>query len=198
MLYRGWLEFQWREASAVVLQQMSEFDTSGRYTIRQIHQPDDLAAGELWYNAYKQLKAVEAKIMASLAPDNKVIRQVVYQAYRNELSEINYFNKMGVGYTFTEVRGRKTYELINHLGNVLSTVSDRRIAVSVDGVTIDHYEGDITSATDYAPLVWNSLAGRINPVTIDMDSMARKTITILQEVRRTMAPEYTIRVSPVS
>ncbi len=49
-------------------------------------------------------------------------------------------------------RGEKFFELSNHLGNVLATVSDRRIQVDAnsDG-TVDSYKADIVSANDYYP-----------------------------------------------
>gem|GEM_PF-2950814 len=44
----------------------------------------------------------------------------------------------------------KTYELSNHLGNVLTVVSDRKIAVVNSGATdIDHFTGEILTANDY-------------------------------------------------
>ncbi|MEI6348307.1 MAG: RHS repeat-associated core domain-containing protein [Bacteroidota bacterium] len=63
-----------------------------------------------------------------------------------------------IGYTaptsgiLTNVLGLKQYEFSNHLGNVLTTVSDKKIPVDVgnDG-TIDYYMADITSASDYYP-----------------------------------------------
>ncbi|RFM25567.1 RHS repeat domain-containing protein, partial [Deminuibacter soli] len=45
----------------------------------------------------------------------------------------------------------KLFELTNHLGNVLATVSDRRQLVSLNNTTIDHYEPVLLSATDYYP-----------------------------------------------
>jgi RHS repeat-associated protein len=50
--------------------------------------------------------------------------------------------------TFT--RGEKFFELSNHLGNVLVTVSDKKIQVG-SGTTIDYYAADIASANDYYP-----------------------------------------------
>ncbi|SFD83906.1 RHS repeat-associated core domain-containing protein [Chitinophaga sp. CF118] len=41
--------------------------------------------------------------------------------------------------------GKKRYELTNHLGNVLATISDKSLSVS------DHYEADLLSAQDYYP-----------------------------------------------
>jgi RHS repeat-associated protein len=46
-------------------------------------------------------------------------------------------------------RGKKFFELSNHLGNVLVTISDKKIGVdeNTDG-TIDYYVADVVSATD--------------------------------------------------
>jgi YD repeat-containing protein len=51
-------------------------------------------------------------------------------------------------------RGRKFFELSNHLGNVLVTVSDRKIGVQDPNNTtqILYYTADVVTATDYYPL----------------------------------------------
>jgi RHS repeat-associated protein len=48
--------------------------------------------------------------------------------------------------------GSRTYELSNHLQNVLVTISDKKIGVdnNSDG-TVDYYEADVISAQDYYP-----------------------------------------------
>ena len=52
----------------------------------------------------------------------------------------------------THILGLKQYELVNHLGNVLTTISDKKAPIDVDDDgTIDYYVADITSATDYYP-----------------------------------------------
>ncbi len=53
-------------------------------------------------------------------------------------------------------RNPKQYELTNHLGNVLSTVLDRKTPITATGgsgssTTITHYEGDVVFANDYYP-----------------------------------------------
>jgi RHS repeat-associated protein len=48
-------------------------------------------------------------------------------------------------------RGEKFFEWSNHLGNVLATVSDRKIAHSSNSSTIDYYTADVISAQDYYP-----------------------------------------------
>jgi len=60
--------------------------------------------------------------------------------------------------TFTEDNyfyrslGEKRYELSNHLGNVLSVISDRRLAFDSDANgTTNYYEADVMSSMDYDP-----------------------------------------------
>jgi RHS repeat-associated protein len=48
-------------------------------------------------------------------------------------------------------RGNKVFELTNHLGNVLATVSDRKRPVTVDGSTVDHYDPILSTAQEYYP-----------------------------------------------
>ncbi len=47
--------------------------------------------------------------------------------------------------------GYKYYELSNHLGNVLAAISDKKIGVSANGITVDYYNADVVSANDYYP-----------------------------------------------
>lgn len=49
------------------------------------------------------------------------------------------------------IRGAKLFELSNHLGNVLVTVTDRRQQISAAGVNVDYYQADVAGATDYYP-----------------------------------------------
>jgi RHS repeat-associated protein len=52
--------------------------------------------------------------------------------------------------TFAVKRGEKHYELSNHLGNVLATVSDKKIAV-MSGANLSYYRADVVSYSDYYP-----------------------------------------------
>lgn len=67
----------------------------------------------------------------------------------------------------TYVRGEKIFELNNHLGNVLVTISDKKIQIqkaSPDETQIDYYIADVVTATDYAPFGMQ-LFGRIYSVS---------------------------------
>ena len=58
----------------------------------------------------------------------------------------------GGGVMTTLTRGQTVYELSNHLGNVLVTISDRKLQVQ-NGSTglVGYYEADVVMATDYYP-----------------------------------------------
>lgn len=48
--------------------------------------------------------------------------------------------------------GLKKYELSNHLGNVMTVISDRKLGIdSTENDTADYYLADVVSATDYYP-----------------------------------------------
>ncbi len=47
--------------------------------------------------------------------------------------------------------GLSTYELTNHLGNVLSVISDKPIPHSSNGTTVDYWLAEVRQATDYSP-----------------------------------------------
>jgi RHS repeat-associated protein len=53
------------------------------------------------------------------------------------------------GNVLTFMRGYKLFELSNHLGNVLATISDKKFGVSVDGSTVDHFNPQVINASDY-------------------------------------------------
>ncbi|WP_165798552.1 RHS repeat-associated core domain-containing protein [Chitinophaga costaii] len=58
----------------------------------------------------------------------------------------------GAGATAWSQEGLSRYELTNHLGNVLSTISDQRVGVDNDhNGTIDYYLPTIASYSDYTP-----------------------------------------------
>ncbi|MEZ4775088.1 MAG: RHS repeat-associated core domain-containing protein [Bacteroidia bacterium] len=52
-------------------------------------------------------------------------------------------------YFYTLTRGEKRYELSNHLGNVLSTVSDRKLQLTTDEETVSGYTADVWGMNDY-------------------------------------------------
>ena len=50
-----------------------------------------------------------------------------------------------------ETRGYKFYEIANHLGNVLGVITDKKMAHTSNGTTVDYYNPDIVNVADYYP-----------------------------------------------
>jgi RHS repeat-associated protein len=93
----------------------------------------------------------------------KLTERDIYGSSRLGLdnNEIEFIGSSGIDLTQTQrVLGKKQYELTNHLGNVLTVVSDRKIAVdnNADGI-VDYYLPDVVNATDYTAF-GAPLAGR--------------------------------------
>ncbi|MET0638335.1 MAG: RHS repeat-associated core domain-containing protein, partial [Chitinophagaceae bacterium] len=60
------------------------------------------------------------------------------------------YGGLGIGKRSTFTRGEKIFELSNHLGNVLVTISDKKVAFDSDANgLIDFYESDVVGANDY-------------------------------------------------
>jgi RHS repeat-associated protein len=58
----------------------------------------------------------------------------------------------GEGYSWTQMRGGKSYELSDHLGNVAVVVGGRRLAVdSNTDLAVDFFEAEVLSARDFYP-----------------------------------------------
>ena len=58
---------------------------------------------------------------------------------------------LGMGDSLIFTRGNKLFELTNHLGNVLATISDKRYGVSADDSTVGYFIPEMVSANDYYP-----------------------------------------------
>lgn len=56
---------------------------------------------------------------------------------------------LGNGTSTGFVRGNKRFELPDHLGNVLATISDKKRAVSTDSTSISYYMPDVLSTQEY-------------------------------------------------
>jgi RHS repeat-associated protein len=63
--------------------------------------------------------------------------------------EVNISSANGTSVWGTE--GKTMYELTNHLGNVLATISDKKIGHNNGSGGIDYYDADVVSASNYYP-----------------------------------------------
>jgi len=88
-----------------------------------------------------QITQVEADLYST-------IRLGIFNLNRNvnNLQSANYLNTIN-----TFVRGEKNFQLTNHLGSVLLTISDKIIQHSADNTTVDYSIADVVTANDYYP-----------------------------------------------
>ncbi|WP_217604394.1 RHS repeat-associated core domain-containing protein [Chitinophaga sp. GbtcB8] len=153
LLYRGWLELQSQQildARRMIEGWLSRKDT-GLYT--QTNLPE--GKQQLWSSMLqleKQQQAIEVKIGNLLLPDQEVVKNMLQDAYPDAPSEVSYLGSLGFAYTIAYTRGQKEYELTDHRGNVMATVSDKKKGIDEDqdGI-IEYYNADVVNANDYYP-----------------------------------------------
>ncbi|MEP0266068.1 RHS repeat-associated core domain-containing protein [Dokdonia sp.] len=61
------------------------------------------------------------------------------------------FEDATVSYNYINKTGDKNYELSNHLGNVLSVVSDKKIPILASNGSLTHFTPDVKAYNDYYP-----------------------------------------------
>src|SRR5690554_2310475 len=87
------------------------------------------------------------------------------------------------------ILGNRHYELSNHLGNVLTVISDIKYPLSSDNTTIDSYEVGISNVFDYspfgAPLDGRTVENIFHQEEFTDTSTVLKTIYVLKEMFET-------------
>jgi len=107
--------------------------------------------------------------------------QHIYGSSRLGMWQPNVNLATGNAQTVYDTLGRKFFELNNHLGNVLATVTDRRLQAPAS-TTVDHFEADVASAQSYYAfgmeqpgLTYNAGSYRYGFNGKEMDSEAKGT-----------------------
>ncbi|MCX6263177.1 MAG: hypothetical protein NTZ47_01365, partial [Bacteroidetes bacterium] len=68
----------------------------------------------------------------------------MYQPEKVVTSVSTYSKQREVGYL-----GKQIFELSNHLGNVLATITDKKLQVSTNTTSTDYFEADVQTVQDY-------------------------------------------------
>ncbi|PUZ21863.1 hypothetical protein DCC81_25085 [Chitinophaga parva] len=153
LLYRGWLELQSQQLKEAIGQTTRLLNRQDTGLYIQAHRVDNrekllLALGQL----KSQQQEVEQRILNLTLPDKEMIGHMLKSSCPNGATQITYLSSgMGFAYTASHSRGEKEYELSNHLGNVMSTVSDRKLGVDDGGGNIAYYNVDVVNSDDYYP-----------------------------------------------
>ena len=153
-LYRIWLEWQIQNVNQQMVSVIKE--TTNRPTTNELLNKSGQQLNSL-KEYYWQL---QQNILYSVIPDKDLILINVLQqtksTQRKKWINANGWetlnppppNQDGIR---TITRGNVEYFLTDHRGNIIATVSDKKIQHSSDGVTVDYYTADVITATDYAP-----------------------------------------------
>jgi len=122
----------------VVIDGEPDTTTYNSITNREIQEISFVTSGDVTINNYRQDFELEASQTYEITSDGPV-----------SLSDA----LLVKGKIVTHTVGNKAYELTNHLGNVLSTVSDRKVPVESTTTSgeLDYYTADISTISDYYP-----------------------------------------------
>ncbi len=152
LLYRGWLELRSQQVQEA-LQQIGHLqhrkDTSLYLQTSWVEKKQQLLLAEAELRAQQQ--DIEQKINTLVVPDEQSVRYTLQNAYPDKPTEIAYLSGIGFGYTISTMRGEKVYELSDHRGNVMATVSDKKMEIDNGDGTVAYYNADVVNANDYYP-----------------------------------------------
>ena len=153
LLYRGWLEWQRQMADSSIILLNAAIKSK---------QQDSVSGNSFYYAGYNnspaelltaaiaERKLIEDKINLLSSLDTKYVSTKLHELYK-EMDDERFWILDGFAIIYANTRGNKQYFLTDHRGNVMETVSDRKIQKDAnnDGI-IDYYEADVISAQDYS------------------------------------------------
>ena len=146
-----------RTANPVTLIQYT-YDAAGNRINKKVEKNDTNVKEHTWY-----VRDASGNVMATY---NSTGSNSNLSSYTLNLTEQHMYGSARLGIVNRNVsvkaaftnpsivnftRGNKFFELSNHLGNVLVTVSDKKIPISANGTTVDYYTADVVTANDYHP-----------------------------------------------
>lgn len=154
LLYRGWLELQWKQVTDDKLQYTSRLHNLDSSLYSRVAWEENIREIRNTLLRFRDLQLdIGNKISSLIVPGEKHVERRLADAYQDEIApEISYLPGLGFAYTLSNIRGQKMYELVEHRGNVMAVVNDRKKGVDEDanGV-VDHYNAAVVSANDYYP-----------------------------------------------
>lgn len=152
LLYRGWLELQWNQVTDSKREYVSHLRNLDCSLYSQVAWEENIREiRNVLLDFRNQQLNIGNKISSLIIPAEKYVERQLANAYRNETpSEVSYLPGLGFSYTLSNLRGQKMYELVEHRGNVMAVVSDRKKGIDAEeNGNVDYYNADIVSANDY-------------------------------------------------
>ncbi|CAN5900194.1 hypothetical protein BH11BAC7_BH11BAC7_31860 [soil metagenome] len=133
-----------------------DYDAMGMRVAKHIFNSSNTWEKSTYYVRDPQgnVMATYEKTVVGIATSYKVKERDIYGSSRLGMNteEVEMIGASVSTTNATHIIGVKYFEMINHLGNVLSVVSDKPLPIDwdVDG-TVDCYKAEIISASDYYP-----------------------------------------------
>jgi len=136
-----------------------DYDASGNRIAKHVY----TSSGQLQHSTY-YLRDAQGNVMGVYEKTSNPVLHTL--SYKQSETHIYGSSRLGMlhpnfemigavpspGDTSKYYLGNKSYELSNHLGNVLATISDKKIALDNNNdKIIDGYVADLASANDYYP-----------------------------------------------
>jgi hypothetical protein len=130
-LYRAWLELQKINIDEEIKQLQAETRRTTPHKNQFANAPATIP--QLLVAAQKESLAINERINRIETPDDQTMATMLYHSLQGATPNMAVLDALGAGYTSSMQRGNKKYELIDHRGNVLVVVSDRKLGID-DGV----------------------------------------------------------------
>jgi RHS repeat-associated protein len=131
-----------------------DYDASGNRTAKHVY-----TSADVWKKSTYYVRDAQGNVMSTymhqpvgMSMSYKLQEQHLYGSSRLGLNtpDLEMIGALSNLDTMKSWFGNKTYELSNHLGNVLTVISDRKIQLDGNSNTeVDGYVSDISSSTDY-------------------------------------------------
>jgi len=151
-----------------------KYDASGNRVAKILRKADKSADSTVTYY-YRDAQGNPLDIVTPLKTVNDLDQTIYSEAHEFNLygssrigtnSDTQYVSTSGYTWdNYTRKMGQREFELTNHLGNVLTTVSDTKYVVE-DGNENLQYEPEVSTVTDYYPFGM-PMPGRTLPATYD-------------------------------
>jgi RHS repeat-associated protein len=128
-----------------------ELNEKGRsnITYASLKQQADAALTE----ALDEQRIIDRQIDEANSPDLHGFATRLKKSCSNTADNVPWLNFMGISATDNltswDTVGKKVYELTDHRGNVMATITDKRLQHTTNGTSIDYYNDDVATAQDY-------------------------------------------------
>lgn len=157
-LYRAWLEWNLQQVNASIpgWQYAANYELlKGKNSYLYTGFSNDRNSKASLTRLQEEKKTLLNKLDRLTGPDGALFSTLIahprYEPYQTNTRKWNSRMESWIETKYF-IRGHKRFELTDHRGNVVATVSDRKTGIDINGDrVIDAYEADITTATDYYP-----------------------------------------------